>query len=373
MLKHKNRSLLATVLLALALVGSALIASNYAAPSLAAAVPVRAAFYYPWFTETWHSTDKFHPSRGSTPRRPGRDQHMADLAYAGENAVIASWWGPGTHREQTRFPALMTAAAAHGLTVTPYYEKEGQSDTSLATLQSDLAYLTSYERANPYAFLHVDGKPVIFVYNAAASTSNCATVSKWKQATNGFADWYVNMKVFSGFATCADQPSSWHQYGPAAAVQAFLPYSYNVSPGFNQYAETSARLARDLPRFKKNLADQVASGAQWQLITSFNEWGEGTSVESATEWATADGRGAYIDAMHDAYGATSSRPPRHPLRRPHRPPSPAQRPRTPTSSPARRRPTTGPRPVCTRTRAPSVAATSSSTTGRRLRRRLPCR
>jgi hypothetical protein len=42
----------------------------------------------------------------------------------------------------------------------------------------------------------------------------------------------------------------------------------------------------------------AASGDNWQLITSFNEWGEGTAVESATQWATPSGEGAYLDALH---------------------------------------------------------------------------
>jgi hypothetical protein len=43
----------------------------------------------------------------------------------------------------------------------------------------------------------------------------------------------------------------------------------------------------------------MASGARFQLITSFNEWGEGTSVESASQWASSSGYGAYLDALHD--------------------------------------------------------------------------
>jgi hypothetical protein len=42
----------------------------------------------------------------------------------------------------------------------------------------------------------------------------------------------------------------------------------------------------------------ATSGQSWQLITSFNEWGEGTSVEGATQWATPSGQGAYLDAPH---------------------------------------------------------------------------
>jgi hypothetical protein len=29
----------------------------------------------------------------------------------------------------------------------------------------------------------------------------------------------------------------------------------------------------------------IASQEPWQLITTFNEWGEGTSVELASEWS----------------------------------------------------------------------------------------
>jgi hypothetical protein len=42
----------------------------------------------------------------------------------------------------------------------------------------------------------------------------------------------------------------------------------------------------------------VNSGAPWQLVTTFNEWGEGTAVESAQEWASASGYGTYLDTLH---------------------------------------------------------------------------
>ena len=44
----------------------------------------------------------------------------------------------------------------------------------------------------------------------------------------------------------------------------------------------------------------VASRAPWQLVTTFNEWGAGTSVESATEWQSTSGQGAYLDILHAA-------------------------------------------------------------------------
>jgi hypothetical protein len=49
----------------------------------------------------------------------------------------------------------------------------------------------------------------------------------------------------------------------------------------------------------------VASNAPWQLVISFNEWPEGTSVESGLGWETPSGFGAYLDALHDLVPARS--------------------------------------------------------------------
>jgi hypothetical protein len=43
----------------------------------------------------------------------------------------------------------------------------------------------------------------------------------------------------------------------------------------------------------------IASMEQFQLITTFNEWGEGSAVESAQEWSSASGYGSYLDALHN--------------------------------------------------------------------------
>jgi acid phosphatase len=323
-------------------------------------VSVRAGFYYPWFPETWHPTDHYHPSQGdySSDDAGVVDGQFAAMHYAGMDAAISSWWGQGQHHEQTRFPLEMSAAAAHGMAVTPYYEKEGTGDTPLAQIRDDLHYLGSYADADPTGFLHVDGKPVLFVYNAAPSTSTCADVAKWSRATHGFADWYVSMKVFPGYASCADQPQAWHQYGPATARHDFAPSSYTVSPGFWKYDETSPRLARDLSRFTSDVAAMKASGAQWQLVTTFNEWGEGTAVESATEWASASGYGSYLDALHDAYASGSSTVSAEPS--PTDPASSASSPTDPASSPTDgTSPTSG--PTTTSPTGPTVDTTLDAT------------
>ncbi len=46
-----------------------------------------------------------------------------------------------------------------------------------------------------------------------------------------------------------------------------------------------------------------ASGARWQLVTTLNEWGEGTAVEAAVQWRSWTGQGRYADLSHITYGA----------------------------------------------------------------------
>jgi hypothetical protein len=120
--------------------------------------------------------------------------------------------------------------------------------------------------------------------------------SRWKQAQALFAGQggggvYVVLKVFQGYRTAPDQPDSWHQYGPAAAYDSQLPHSVSVSPGFWKVGE-SPRLARDPARFEADVRRMAASGAAWQLVTTWNEWGEGTSVEPADQFGTS-----YVDIL----------------------------------------------------------------------------
>src|SRR4029077_19548860 len=90
---------------------------------------------------------------------------------------------------------------------------------------------------------------------------------------------------------------SWHQYGPAVRTDRQGSFSFSISPGFFKAGESSPRLPRDLTAWNAAVCQMVASGTQWQLVTTFNEFGEGTAVEPATEWQSASGYGAYLDTL----------------------------------------------------------------------------
>jgi acid phosphatase type 7 len=281
------------------IVGASIITS--AAPSAAdvqPALPLRAAFYYPWFPEAWkqqgiYPYTKYHPSNGFydlTDQAVIRQQ-IAAMQYGGIQAGIASWWGQGTQTD-VRIPSLLSAASGTPFRWTVYYEQESMGDPTSAQINADLTYFRDHYGADP-SFLRIDGRFVVFVY--ADGADGCGMVDRWSQANTVNA--YVVLKVFGGYKTCARQPDGWHQYSPAVAADGQGQYSYSISPSFDKVGEAT-RLGRDLARWKENVRAMVASNAAFQLVTTFNEWGEGTSVESAAEWASPSGYGAYLDVLH---------------------------------------------------------------------------
>jgi hypothetical protein len=264
--------------------------------------PIRAAFYYPWFPEAWNQQGldpftHYNPSLGfyDSSATDVIEQHIRSMEYGNIEAGIASWWGQGT-RTDSRFPALLSTTDSMGSSLrwSIYYEPEGQGDPTVSQITSDLTYIRDRYASDP-AYLRINGRFVVFVY--ADGLDGCSMVDRWTQANT--VDAYIVLKVFPGYRSCSNQPDGWHQYGPAVAESSQLGFSFTISPGFYKANESTPRLARDLTRWNQNIQDMIASAAPFQLITTFNEWGEGTAVESAEEWATSSGYGAYLDALHN--------------------------------------------------------------------------
>ena len=272
--------------------------SAHAPADVQPALPLRAAFYYPWYPQHWNQRG-FSPYTWYEPLLGWYDssdsatirRHVAAMGYGNIKAAIASWWGAGTPTDG-RIPALLSATAGSAFRWAVYYEREGSANPSVAEITTDLTYLRDRYGDDP-SYLRIDGRFVVFVYGGSET---CATADRWRRANTVGA--FVVLKIFNGYRTCAGQPDGWHQYAPSRPADAQRGYSYSISPGFWYRPDPLPRLQRDLSRWYQNVRDMVASGAPFQLVTTFNEWGEGTSVEPAAEWASPSGHGAYLDALH---------------------------------------------------------------------------
>ncbi|TME44925.1 MAG: hypothetical protein E6I60_16180 [Chloroflexi bacterium] len=304
---HRARLVTGMRTLAVAMLGGFLLAlaGPFSAQPAAAAgdarLPLRGAFYYEWFPQEWNQEGinpftHYRPSAGlySSDDTSVVRRHIAAMQYGNIQVGIASWWGLTSPIIDARFALALRSAAGTGFKWAILYEQEGYSDPTGSQIQADLTYINTRYGSDP-SYLRLNGRPVIFVYSAN-NDDGCGLTARWRQGNTVGA--YLLLKIFPGYQVCSNQPDAWFEYGPTFPALTVGTNTYVISPGFYRAGEPTPRLVRDLNRWKANIRAMVASAASFQLVTTFNEWGEGTAVESATEWATPSGFGAYLDALH---------------------------------------------------------------------------
>jgi hypothetical protein len=272
------------------------------------AFPIRGVFYYPWYAGNWFDkpgcnlsvagtcASQHMPVQGYYAQSYAKARYDIDnMQRAGIELGISSWHGIG-HRSDNAVDDMLRAAFDDGgeFEWAIYYELDaGTTDPSVTTLRSHLDYLRTNYASHPN-YLWKGGKPVIFVYNTAG---DCEDLSRWSQASAG--QWYVVLKVFGGYLSCPNQPSSWHQYGfGLTGLGDRQPgFSFTIGPEFWHWSHASATIPRDMARFKSTIRAMVASGESWQLIISYNEWGEGTVIEPGTHRTQGFWGNQYLDAL----------------------------------------------------------------------------
>jgi acid phosphatase type 7 len=255
--------------------------------------PIRATFYYPWFPEAW-TQNGIHPYTNWTPTLGLYDsgssgvieRHLRNFEWGGIEVGISSWGGPDTPTD-ARFPTILSTTSAAGSPVrwTVYYQPESQGEPSLSKIRADLSYIRA-RYATHSAHFRVSGRFVVFV--AGGPGDSCATADRWSQANDGIGA-YLILEAFPGYKDCQSQPDDWHRYDPAQPVNAQPEYWYSISPGLWRADEPTPRLERrTVAEWQQAVQDMVASEAPFQLVTTFNRWGDGSSVEPAAEWTSPD-------------------------------------------------------------------------------------
>ena len=261
--------------------------------------PIRAAFFYPWFPQNWERRSlpntNYTPALGHYASLDDAtiDQQLQLAVGAHLQAFIGSWWGRD-HLTDRALQYIISRSASAGrpesdLRWAIYYEAEGQGDPTVDQIVSDMQYLGGTLFLQP-TYLRVNGKPVVFAYADAQDGADMA--DRWAQAKARLGgSVYVVLKVYAGYRSDPNPPDGWHQYAPAVPYDDQTPYAVTVSPGFWKIGE-QPRLAREASRFEADVQKMVASGVDWQLVTTWNEWGEGTGVEPTAEFGST-----YLDIL----------------------------------------------------------------------------
>ncbi len=274
--------------------------------------PMVLAFYYPWYgnpsgpsgewvhwnPNTPHHDSAHKPSAGwydsldaETVRR-----HIREAKAAGIDGFIASWWGPYGFEDRA-FDVLVQVAEEEDFTVAIYYE---EADTP-SEVVSDLSYFLTRHGSNP-SVLQVDGRPVIFFY---ARVTQRFLPAEWTRVLGELEDrGHEIFAIADGLrADFLDVFDGIHTYTPvglpyddvaaqydAASLLAHASnrlFAATVIPGYDEaYKDPSLtyldREDGDMYRTYWEIARR--SMPHWILITSFNEWHEGTEIEPSSEY-----------------------------------------------------------------------------------------
>jgi hypothetical protein len=266
--------------------------------------PIRAAFYYPWYTggPTAWARSVHRPSLG-TYASGGRDitrKHILAMQHGHIGVGISSWWGRGDYTDAA-FSKMLKWTVGSTFHWALYAELESVGDPSAAEIHRDLLYVRDRYGSDP-AYLRIGGRFVMFVYQV----EDCEAAMRWVKANEGVDAW-LDFTLFPGWEDCAAKPDAWHAYSPDNPVTAQGQTAFEISPGWVMQGQ-QPKLERDLDRWRANVRDMIASNANFQLVETFNEWWEGTAVESAAGWESPSGFGAYIDVLHDESAASGEEP-----------------------------------------------------------------
>jgi hypothetical protein len=222
--------------------------------------------------------------------------------YAGLDGLICIWrgieGGPGIsattfsgvqYNTDPKLAVILDQCLQWGLKACILYEVEAYANPTAAQVTTEFQYLAANHWDHP-AYLRFDGKPVVFVYTAENASNAMST--KYSTATSGFTTAYMMLQTNSNVTT-TPSPAGFFTF--TANRTSTLSNSYTILPGFWLGGSPTPVTTRNLATWNTNIASMIASAKTWQIVISFNEWGEGSIIEPSDELGTA-----YLDALHDA-------------------------------------------------------------------------
>ncbi len=327
----------------------------------AAAAPERLvlAFYYTWFDEA-----SWAPGRvPDVPLQPyiSRDRgvmgrHIDQAKAAGIDAFVVSWYGPRVENNQTEtnLRALLDEAAARGFRIAVDFEVGSPFFRGAGDVQAALGALLATHAQHP-AYLRSEGKPVVFFWRQQRYN-----VGVWKGIRDavdpGRGSLWIEegvdvspLSVFDGHhlysvtwnpqTDMAATARKFSQRTRAAAAKLGAPKVYvaTVMPGYDDRktgrGNAFAVGREDGAYYERSWQAAIGSAPDWIIITSFNEWPEGTYIEPSQAFGTK-----YLDMTGQWAAAFRTAAPPPPsvahLRRLHR--SASRRPRRPPRGPRSR-------------------------------------
>jgi hypothetical protein len=267
------------------------------------------AFYYAWFDQaTWSSGQlSDQPAQPYDSRdREAIQRHVAQAKSAGIDALVQSWYGPTggvNNMTESNFAMLLDVAQASGLRAAVDLEITGPFFGSAGDVQGALATLLAGHARHP-AYLKVGGQPVIFFWRQQRFSVDQWEAIRRQVDPDRASIWIAEgtdlayLRVFDGIhlysvAWSADPETVLVNFGAKVrkAAQNLGGFRYWVATAMPGYDDVRLRGASGFVRpradgdyYRATFAGASKSGADWLIVTSFNEWLEGSQIEPSVSY-----------------------------------------------------------------------------------------
>jgi len=270
------------------------------------------AFYYTWFDENSWGADKVPdlPQQLYASRDRGvMGRHIDQAKGAGIDAFVVSWYGPKTENNQTEtnLRVLLDEAAARGFRIAVDFEVTSPFFGGTGDVQAALATLLATHAQHP-AYLRSEGKPVIFFWRQQRFD-----IGTWAAIRNavdpGRSSVWIEegvdvspLSVFDGHhlysvtwnpqSDMSNTARKFAQRTRAAGAKLGVPKIYvaTVMPGYDDRktgrGNAFAVGREDGAYYARSWQAAIDSAPDWIVITSFNEWPEGTYIEPSQAYGT---------------------------------------------------------------------------------------
>jgi hypothetical protein len=293
------------------------------------AVPVSAqgqrlvlAFYYAWYDDNTWGPDKMS-DMPLTPYcsadRATVERHVREARGAGINALVQSWYGPASNPTERNLALLLDVAQQSGLQAGVDFEVGSPYMPTLQSLIDGLVHLIGVHAQHP-AYLRYKGRPVIFFWqqqrlSAAQWASIRAQVdpdhstiwiadsdnAMWLDVFDGLhlysITWAINTNPLY---TATKMRKRVDQYVAERGVERY--WIATAMPGYDdRHVEGRAHpyvYPRSPDYYWSTWDAAIASGPEMVIITSYNEWREGTMIEPSVTYGTT-----YLDLTHELAAA----------------------------------------------------------------------
>jgi glycoprotein endo-alpha-1,2-mannosidase len=285
----------------------------------AGAIPDVSIFYYPWYgtpardggwvhwtvPETTSFASNYFPARGlysSSDARVVRAQ-MHEIAAAGVQEIVSSWWGWGSP-EDKRLPLVLREAKRAGLLVAIHLEP--YSGRNVATVQSDLEHVQSLGIRRVYVYHPFDIADADWA-SLRSSVQGIQLFAETNLVGHAAAAHFDGIYTYDilrfgggGFSRLCKQ-----------AHRARLLCLPSVGPGYEASRATGDKRVkprRDGKTYDAMWKAAIHADPDGITITSYNEWHEGTQIEPARNRAPGAAE-VSVDSYEGAYGLYGKRAP----------------------------------------------------------------